>query len=97
MDRLRTAPPDTLAGFGVTVTDLRHATGPLRTDAVVLSGGDGETTVRVVVRPSGTEPKVKSYIEVRCNDARGLGRDALARRDVGGKAQGGRAAVVTLR
>lgn len=73
MDRLRTAPPDTLAGFGVTVTDLRHDTGPLRTDAVVLSGGDGETTVRVVVRPSGTEPKVKSYIEVRCNDVPDLG------------------------
>ncbi|MGZ8748202.1 MAG: phospho-sugar mutase [Mycobacterium sp.] len=68
MDRLRATPPYTLAGFDVTVTDLRHVTGPLRTDAVVLSGGDGETTVRVVVRPSGTEPKVKSYIEVRCND-----------------------------
>ena len=77
MDRLRTAPPDTLAGFGVTVTDLQHASGPLRTDAVVLSGGrvdsTGDTTVRVVVRPSGTEPKVKSYIEVRCNDVTDLG------------------------
>jgi phosphomannomutase len=73
MERLRATPPDTLAGFGVTVTDLRHVTGPLRTDAVVLSGGDGETTVRVVVRPSGTEPKVKSYIEVRCHDVPDLG------------------------
>ncbi len=73
MERLRATPPDTLAGFGVTVTDLRHVTGPLRTDAVVLSGGDGETTFRVVVRPSGTEPKVKSYIEVRCNDVPDLG------------------------
>lgn len=73
MDRIRTTPPDTLAGFGVTVTDLRHVPGPLRTDAVILSGGDGETTVRVVVRPSGTEPKVKSYIEVRCNDVPDLG------------------------
>ncbi len=66
MDRIRKSPPDVLAGFDVTATDLLHATGPLRTDAVVLSGGDGDTTVRVVVRPSGTEPKVKSYIEIRC-------------------------------
>ncbi len=36
-----------------------------RTDAVILDGGDTDTAVRVVVRPSGTEPKVKSYIEVR--------------------------------
>jgi phosphomannomutase len=36
-----------------------------RTDAVILEGGDGGTAVRVAVRPSGTEPKVKSYIEVR--------------------------------
>ena len=68
MDRLREAPPEALAGFDVTVTDLQHAAYPLRTDAVVLSGGDGENTFRVVVRPSGTEPKVKSYIEVRCGD-----------------------------
>ncbi|WP_099037012.1 phospho-sugar mutase [Mycobacterium neglectum] len=74
MNRLRTAPPDTLAGFGATVTDLRNVTGPLHTDAVVLSGGDGETMVRVVVRPSGTEPKVKSYIEVRCNNVPDVGK-----------------------
>ncbi|MCV7299677.1 phospho-sugar mutase [Mycobacterium barrassiae] len=72
MRRIRTAPPDSLAGFDVTVTDLRDASGPLRTDAVVMSGGDGETTIRVVVRPSGTEPKVKSYIEVRCSDVSDL-------------------------
>ena len=48
------------------MTDLA-AVGPYerRTDAVILEGGDAETAVRVAVRPSGTEPKVKSYIEVR--------------------------------
>jgi phosphomannomutase len=34
---------------------------------VILEGGDTDTAVRVAVRPSGTEPKVKSYIEVRQN------------------------------
>ncbi|MGO4442597.1 phospho-sugar mutase [Mycobacterium sp. 2YAF39] len=77
MGRLRTSPPDVLAGYDVTVTDLRGATGPLRTDAVVLSGGDGETTFRIVVRPSGTEPKVKSYIEVRCGDVSDLAEARL--------------------
>ncbi len=72
MGRVRTSPPDVLATYDVTVTDLRDATGPLRTNAVVLSGGDGETTFRIVVRPSGTEPKVKSYIEVRCIDVSDL-------------------------
>ena len=70
--------PNALAGFDVTVTDLRAEAGPLRTDAMVLSGGDGETTFRVVVRPSGTEPKIKSYIEVRCRDVSDLA-DARAR------------------
>jgi phosphomannomutase len=65
MARLRTTPPDRLAGFEVTVTDLLHERGHLCTDALVFFGGDGDNWVRVVVRPSGTEPKVKSYIEVR--------------------------------
>jgi phosphomannomutase len=69
MARLRTTPPDRLAGFEVTVTDLLHGPDQLRTDALVMFGGDDQSWVRMVVRPSGTEPKLKSYIEVRCAHA----------------------------
>jgi phosphomannomutase len=69
MTRLRTTPPAELAGFPVHVTT--------QADAVFLIGGDKQTSVRVVVRPSGTEPKVKCYTEVR----QGVGTDlADARR-----------------
>ena len=61
MTRLREARPRQLAGVPVTVTDLAP-----RTDALVFTGGDDTTSVRVVTRPSGTEPKLKSYIEIRC-------------------------------
>ena len=63
MHRLRTSPPDRIAGFASTTTDLLP-----KTDALVFTGGDADTTARVVVRPSGTEPKVKFYIEVRSGD-----------------------------
>ncbi|OBK28596.1 phosphomannomutase [Mycobacterium asiaticum] len=56
--RLREAPPDRLAGIRVAVADLA--------DALIFSGRDGDASVRVVVRPSGTEPKLKCYLEVRC-------------------------------
>jgi phosphomannomutase len=69
MARLRDTPPDRLAGFEVTVEDLLTRPGLDRTDALIMSGGDGSTSVRLVVRPSGTEPKLKSYIEVRCGAA----------------------------
>ena len=65
MARLRATPPDRLAGFEVAVTDLLMERGQRRTDALVFSGGGDDNWVRMVVRPSGTEPKVKSYIEVR--------------------------------
>jgi phosphomannomutase len=58
MRRLRTAPPARLAGFAV--TDIG--------DALIFTGGDDDTSARVVVRPSGTEPKLKYYLEVRCAD-----------------------------
>jgi len=61
MRRLRAAPPGRVAGFPVTVTDIA--------DALIFTGGDGETSARVVVRPSGTEPKLKCYIEIRCAPA----------------------------
>jgi phosphomannomutase len=60
MRRLRATPPAMLAGFDLTTTDLIP-----QTDALIFTGGDADTTARVVVRPSGTEPKVKFYIEVR--------------------------------
>jgi phosphomannomutase len=66
MARLRATPPDRLAGFEVKVTDLLLERGQRHTDALVFFGGDDDDWVRMVVRPSGTEPKLKSYIEVRC-------------------------------
>lgn len=69
MDRLRSQPPEALAGYVLTVTDLQP-----RTDALVFTGGDDSVSVRVVVRPSGTEPKLKCYIEIRCDGELGPAR-----------------------
>jgi phosphomannomutase len=65
MTRLRGALPDRLGGFDVTVTDLSTRPGPEATDALIFAGGGDQESVRVAVRPSGTEPKVKCYIEIR--------------------------------
>ncbi len=80
MAALRANLPAELDGTPVTAQDLRP-----RTDAVVLSGsgtsGDG---VRVVVRPSGTEPKLKCYLEVvepvNSRDGLAAAREVAARR-----------------
>lgn len=59
MTALRAHPPAELLGLPVTVTDLLPETDALRlTCACPTLGG------RVVVRPSGTEPKLKAYLEV---------------------------------
>jgi phosphomannomutase len=60
VEALRAAPPGTLAGTAVEYTDMAALRGRMRTDALVFTG-DG---VRLVVRPSGTEPKLKCYLEV---------------------------------
>ncbi|MFG1781991.1 phospho-sugar mutase [Rhodococcus oryzae] len=72
MARLRADLPLSLAGDEVTAEDLLARRGALRTDAVVLRG---ERT-RMVVRPSGTEPKLKCYLEVvvDVDDRSGLDR-----------------------
>ncbi|GGL14013.1 phospho-sugar mutase [Cellulomonas gelida] len=65
--RLREHPPTTLAGASVTrVVDLARGTEEERgglppTEGLRLDAADG---TRVIVRPSGTEPKVKCYLEV---------------------------------
>lgn len=58
MTALRTSPPDEVANTAVGCEDL--LTARPATDALVFRG-DG---VRVTVRPSGTEPKAKFYLEV---------------------------------
>jgi phosphomannomutase len=81
MRRLRTSPPRRLAGFASSTTDLLQRTGLDRTDALIFTGADADTSARVVVRPSGTEPKVKCYIEVRsavAEDLDGVRRRATA-------------------
>ena len=80
MDRLRASPPTHLAGFNSATTDLLQSAAN-RTDALIFAGGDADTSARVVVRPSGTEPKVKFYIEVRsgvAGDLAGARRHAAA-------------------
>jgi phosphomannomutase len=72
MHRLRASPPTHLAGFASATTDLLQTSGANRTDALIFTGGDAENSARVVVRPSGTEPKVKFYIEVRSTVAQDL-------------------------
>ena len=63
MERLRTSPPSSLGGLAVTsVDDLADGyRGLPPTDGIRL-GLEGAT--RIIVRPSGTEPKLKCYIEV---------------------------------
>ncbi len=75
MQRLRAAGPSRLAGMALQVTDLLQRPGPQRTDALVWSARKDDVWSRVVVRPSGTEPKLKYYIEVGCPPAGDLHYD----------------------
>ncbi|CAI9407283.1 phospho-sugar mutase [Aestuariimicrobium sp. T2.26MG-19.2B] len=62
MARLRANPPSHLLGEPVVVRDLSEPGGELpATDAIELTG----ERLHVVARPSGTEPKLKCYLEVR--------------------------------
>ena len=62
MSRLRIAAPAELAGQAITSTsDLSGGTGDLPSADVLRYWLQG---ARVVIRPSGTEPKIKAYLEV---------------------------------
>lgn len=72
---LRERPPATLAGEPVECVDLALGWAGLPpTDGLMFSG----PSVRVVVRPSGTEPKLKCYLEARRSPAES--RDLAAAR-----------------
>lgn len=76
MTKLRQNPPTTLAGSPVTeVHDLSTGYESLpATDGILLLS---ESNTRVIVRPSGTEPKLKCYLEVVA-DPEGLAAAAAA-------------------
>ncbi|MBA3462079.1 MAG: phospho-sugar mutase [Deltaproteobacteria bacterium] len=86
MAKFRASPPKELAGHAVeTVVDLSRGEGGLPpSDVLVFKLAGGR---RVIMRPSGTEPKLKSYYEVRVPvgptepmaDARARGGAELAR------------------
>ncbi|MEV6061862.1 phospho-sugar mutase [Nocardia asteroides] len=57
---LRANPPSEIAGTPVKFTDQSQVRGRMRTDALIFEADD----FRIVVRPSGTEPKLKCYLEV---------------------------------
>lgn len=59
MSRLRKNPPLDLGGEMVSYEDLLSGASLPATDGIVLSNSAG---IRVIVRPSGTEPKLKCYL-----------------------------------
>jgi phosphomannomutase len=79
MARIRATRPATLAAEPVAAVDLAPGSPQLPpTDGMLFSGA----TVRAVVRPSGTEPKLKCYLEVKVPPGTELGaaRAAAAER-----------------
>ena len=62
MESLRSQPPTTVGKRAVeTIVDLQRGTDLPPTDGLVLTlAGQG----RIIVRPSGTEPKIKAYLQV---------------------------------
>jgi phosphomannomutase len=64
MTRFRSKPPTEIAGFAIEhVVDLSKGEGGLPpSDVLVFKLAGGR---RIIMRPSGTEPKLKSYYEVR--------------------------------
>ncbi|MFZ0323606.1 MAG: phospho-sugar mutase [Actinomycetes bacterium] len=89
VDALTSAPPTRIGGLAVVeVNDLSRGLGGLPPTAgvrLVLAGHVDAGSARVVVRPSGTEPKLKAYLEVvvpvtgrTLDAARGMASDALA-------------------
>ena len=89
MASLREAPPTGFGGLVVVESvDLEHGSPDLPpTDGLryMLGGAEGVAGARVIVRPSGTEPKIKAYLEVRAPvgadgvaAARALAQDRMA-------------------
>lgn len=61
MAALRAKPPVEILSQRVTLQDYLQSPGDEKTDALVFSG----ESLKVIFRPSGTEPKLKCYLQLR--------------------------------
>lgn len=61
MSALRTNPPTEIIGQPVFLKDFLESSGHDKTDALVFSSEE----IKVIFRPSGTEPKLKCYLQLR--------------------------------
>ena len=66
MAGIRNAPPHKILGQPVSLDDYLDRPGTKRTDALVFASPE----LKVIFRPSGTEPKLKCYLQYRGNDAK---------------------------
>ncbi len=66
MRGLRAEPPTEILGRKVQLEDFLLRSGNQKTDALVLSNSE----LKVIFRPSGTEPKLKCYLQLRGNGAK---------------------------
>ena len=81
MDRFRKQPPKDIAGHEVDqIVDLAKGEGGLPPSDVLVFKLEGGR--RVIMRPSGTEPKLKSYYEVRVPVAAGEAMETARARGV---------------
>ena len=80
VDQARYEAPETLAGLSLRSRHDFNDGAPwakeLRANLIALNYGIAEEGLRVLVRPSGTEPKVKTYFEYR--SARGVDQSVKA-------------------
>lgn len=92
VDSLRRRPPASLAGAAVReIEDLAEGVRLPPTNALILHTADE----RIVVRPSGTEPKLKIYLEVR-RTVPAVADESDVRRAAAGRAAELAAAVAAL-
>jgi len=75
LKRLTDSPPTQLQGHAIEVEDLSKPTGPLPpTDGLKLHLANGDW---VILRPSGTEPKFKAYLETTEENLEALKSEVL--------------------
>ena len=81
MARVRAEPPTEIGGIRVeSIEDFRDGFGPFPPSDLLRIRLEGDA--RVIVRPSGTEPKVKAYLDASSGEGSGSERIAAAERIV---------------